>query len=157
MEENGISSAEVASAAIELALTTDRETERDKRAGFAQKGMRTAAVDFGGEFIPSINKIIERTVVAARREGVTDGSHLEEGAVAGAVLECIDKMLPKAGTVILEPLMHLEILTPEDTVGEISMYLQPRRAIISDIETLGSMKKVICQVPLAEMFGFGKA
>ena len=62
-----------------------------------------------------------------------------EGAVAGAVLECIDKMLPKAGTVILEPLMHLEILTPEDTVGEISMYLQPRRAIISDIETLGSI------------------
>ncbi|MBO7533126.1 MAG: elongation factor G, partial [Victivallales bacterium] len=59
--------------------------------------------------------------------------------------------------VILEPLMHLEILTPEDTVGEISMYLQPRRAIISDMETLGSMKKVICQVPLAEMFGFGKA
>ena len=80
-----------------------------------------------------------------------------EGAVAGAVLQCIDQMLPKAGTVTLEPLMHLEILTPEDTVGEISMYLQPRRAIISDMETLGSMKKIICQVPLAEMFGFGKA
>ena len=96
MEENGISSAEVASAAIELALTTDRETERDKRAGFAQKGMRTAAVDFGGEFIPSINKIIERTVVAARREGVTDGSHLEEGAVAGAAREALCAIINKA-------------------------------------------------------------
>ena len=96
MEENGISSAEVASAAIELALTTDRETERDKRAGFAQKGMRTAAVDFGGEFIPSINKIIERTVVAARREGVTDGSHLEEGAVAGAAREALSAIINKA-------------------------------------------------------------
>ncbi len=96
MEENGISSAEVASAAIELALTTDRDSERDKRTAFAQKGIRTAAVDFGGEFIPSINKIIERTVVAARREGVTDGSHLEEGAVAGAAREALSAIINKA-------------------------------------------------------------
>ncbi len=80
-----------------------------------------------------------------------------EGAVAGAVLQCIDTMLPKVGTAILEPLMHLEILAPEETVGEISMYLQPRRAVINDMESLGPMKKIICKVPLAEMFGFGKA
>ncbi len=92
--ENG--SAAVASAAIELALTTDRETEREKRAVLAEKGIRTAAVDFGGEFIPSINKIIERTVVAARREGVTDGSHLEEGAVAGAAREALSAIINKA-------------------------------------------------------------
>jgi elongation factor G len=77
--------------------------------------------------------------------------------VAGAVLQCIDAMLPKVGTKILEPLMHLEILAPEETVGEISMYLQPRRAVILDMETMGPMKKIICKVPLAEMFGFGKA
>ncbi|MBP5639784.1 MAG: elongation factor G [Victivallales bacterium] len=80
-----------------------------------------------------------------------------DGAVAGAVLQAIEQALHRVGTVILEPLMHLEVLTPEDTVGEVSVYLQPRRAVIRDIVALGSMKKIICEVPLAEMFGFGKA
>lgn len=80
-----------------------------------------------------------------------------EGAVAGAVLQAIDQALAQVGTVILEPLMHLEVVSPEDTVGEISMYLQPRRAVIRDISAIGSVKKILCEVPLAEMFGFGKA
>lgn len=79
------------------------------------------------------------------------------GAVAGAVNEAIAEALQKSGSAILEPVMKLEILAPEDTVGEISMYLQPRRAIISDMVQIGNMRKIICQVPLAEMFGFGKA
>ncbi len=79
------------------------------------------------------------------------------GAVAGAINEAIAQALQKSGTVVLEPVMKLEILAPEDTVGEISMYLQPRRAIISDMVQIGTMRKIICQVPLAEMFGFGKA
>ena len=80
-----------------------------------------------------------------------------EGAVAGAALQAIDQALTQVGTVVLEPLMHLEVVCPEDTVGEISMYLQPRRAVIRDIAVLGNVKKIICEVPLAEMFGFGKA
>lgn len=79
------------------------------------------------------------------------------GAVAAAVLEAIEQTLKKAGTILLEPLMNLEILCPEETVGEISSYLQPRRAIIRDIEHQGSLRKILCDVPLAEMFGFGKA
>lgn len=79
------------------------------------------------------------------------------GAVAGAVNDAITQAFQQAGTVILEPVMKLEVLAPEDTVGEISMYLQPRRAIISDMVQVGTMRKIICQVPLAEMFGFGKA
>lgn len=79
------------------------------------------------------------------------------GAVAGAVNDAITQAFQQAGTVVLEPVMKLEVLAPEDTVGEISMYLQPRRAIISDMVQVGTMRKIICQVPLAEMFGFGKA
>lgn len=79
------------------------------------------------------------------------------GAVAGAVNDAITQAFQQSGTVILEPVMKLEVLAPEDTVGEISMYLQPRRAIISDMTQVGTMRKIICQVPLAEMFGFGKA
>lgn len=79
------------------------------------------------------------------------------GAVAGAVNDAITQAFQQAGTVVLEPVMKLEVLAPEDTVGEVSMYLQPRRAIISDMVQVGTMRKIICQVPLAEMFGFGKA
>lgn len=79
------------------------------------------------------------------------------GAVAGAVNDAITQAFQQAGTVVLEPVMKLEVLAPEDTVGEISMYLQPRRAIISDMVQVGTMRKIICHVPLAEMFGFGKA
>lgn len=80
-----------------------------------------------------------------------------EGAVAGAVLQAVNQVLSKVGTTILEPLMHLEVTAPDECIGEITMYLQPRRAVIRDISTVGNAKKVICEVPLAEMFGFGKA
>jgi elongation factor G len=42
-------------------------------------------------------------------------------------------------------------------MGEITMYLQQRRAVIRDMLNLGTVRKMICEVPLAEMFGFGKA
>ncbi len=80
-----------------------------------------------------------------------------EGAVAGAVLQAVNQMMSKVGTIILEPLMHLEVTAPEDCIGEITMYLQPRRAVIRDIENLDSIRRIICEVPLSEMFGFGKA
>ncbi len=80
-----------------------------------------------------------------------------EGAVAGAVQEAVNQALTKVGTMILEPIMHLEVTVPDDCTGEITMYLQPRRAVIHDIASAGGAKKIICEVPLAEMFGFGKA
>jgi elongation factor G len=80
-----------------------------------------------------------------------------EGAVVGAVLQAIDQAIRTVGTVVLEPLMHLEILSPVENVGEISMYLQPRRSVIHDMTAVGEIKRISCEVPLAEMFGFGKA
>ena len=90
------SSARVATAAIELSLSIDREAEKALREQYARQGYRTAAVDFGGELITSINKIIERSVVAAKREGIIDGSHREEGAVAGAAHEAVSQIVSKA-------------------------------------------------------------
>ena len=69
---------------------------RSLRAELTTRELRSAAVDFGGEFIPSINKLIERAVVAAKREGVIDASHLEEGAVAGAAREAVSQIINKA-------------------------------------------------------------
>ncbi|NLF17944.1 MAG: GTP-binding protein [Lentisphaerae bacterium] len=80
-----------------------------------------------------------------------------EGAVVGAVLEAVDQAIAHVGTVVLEPLMRLEVMAPEDCVGDVSVYLQPRRAIIHAMASIGPVKRISCQVPLAEMFGFGKA
>jgi elongation factor G len=80
-----------------------------------------------------------------------------EGAVVGAVLQAVDHAISHVGTAVLEPLMRLEVLCPEECVGDVSVYLQPRRAIIQAMTQVGQSKRISCQVPLAEMFGFSKS
>lgn len=96
METVKYGSKEVSVCAIKMALTVDRESETDLKHEFAKAGIKTAAVDFGGEFIASVNKIIERSIVAAKREGVIGDSHNEEGAVAGSAREALSQIMPKA-------------------------------------------------------------
>ena len=89
-------SKEVCISAIKIALTGDRESENKLKGRYAEAGISVAAVDFGGEFITSVNKIIERTVVAAKREGIIGNTHAEEGAVAGAAKEAVSQIVNKA-------------------------------------------------------------
>ena len=89
-------SRDVASVAIKMALTVDRHEEKALQAELLKSGIRTAAVDYGGEFITSVMKIIERAVVSAKREKVIDDTHAEEGAVAGAAREALSQIMPKA-------------------------------------------------------------
>lgn len=89
-------SKDIAAAAVRLALTADRAEEKQLQAEFAQLGIRTAAVDYGGEYLNSVMKIIERAVVSSKREGVIQESHVEEGAVAGATREALTQIMPKA-------------------------------------------------------------
>jgi hypothetical protein len=89
-------SKDIAAAAVRLALTADRVEEKQLQAEFAQAGIRTAAVDYGGEYLNSVMKIIERAVVSSKREGVIQESHVEEGAVAGATREALTQIMPKA-------------------------------------------------------------
>lgn len=91
-----IGSKDVAAAAVALSITPDREREKELRTEYARQGIQTAAAGFGGEFISSINKIIEHTIVAARREGVITDTHVEEGAVAGAAREALSQIMNKA-------------------------------------------------------------
>ena len=91
-----IGSREIASVAIQLALTTDRQQEKRMQAEFSKMGIRTAAVDYGGEFINSMMKIVERSVVSAKREGVIGDTHVEEGAIAGATREALSQIMSKA-------------------------------------------------------------
>ena len=78
-----------------MSLTESREAEQKLKDEFSLVGIRTAAVNIGGEYITSIKKIIERAVVAAKREGVITDSHYDEGAIAGLRVRLYRKLCPK--------------------------------------------------------------
>lgn len=87
----------VATAALKMAITASRQEEGLlKRELFEELGVKAVAVDYGGEFINSVGKIVERSVVAAKREGVIKDTHADEGAIAGAAREAISQIMPKA-------------------------------------------------------------
>ncbi|MFA4943853.1 MAG: elongation factor G [Lentisphaeria bacterium] len=96
--------------------------------------------------------------VAAELRGLaTDPARTTEPAVVGAALQAVGLAIRQIGTTVLEPVMHLEVTTPDDCIGEITGFLQPRRAVIHEMLALPNGKRILCEVPLAEMFGFGKA
>ena len=85
----------VARAAVMMALSRTREEEKALKVEM-QPEILCAAVDCGGEFITSVTRIVERAVVAAKREGLITESHLEEGGVAGATHEALTQIVNKA-------------------------------------------------------------
>lgn len=63
--------------------------------------------------------------------------------------------MPKAGVRLLEPIMKVEVITPEDNMGDVIGDLNSRRGIINKFEDKpGGMKVVNASVPLAEMFQY---
>lgn len=96
MEHVQIESRDVARASMMLSMTATREEEAALKAELLKKGVRGAAVDYGGEFVSSVMRMIERAVIAAKREGLISDAHHEEGAVAGAAHEAISQVSAKA-------------------------------------------------------------
>ncbi len=62
--------------------------------------------------------------------------------------------LQAVGCAILEPIMKFDITVPEEYLGEVLNDLNRRRAEISDVEVLGTLRSVKGTVPIAEMFGY---
>lgn len=89
-------SRKIATAAIKMALSESREEENQIKHAYADMEIRAVAVDVGGEYVASIKKIIERAIVAAKREHVIQDNHSDEGAVAGATKEALAQIMPKA-------------------------------------------------------------
>lgn len=89
-------SKDIARASLQMALTETRDEEHLAKKEFAEKGIKAAAVDFGGEYLTSINKIVERAIVAGKREGLINETHSEEGAIAGATREALAQIMNKA-------------------------------------------------------------
>lgn len=96
MNKSSINSMAIGRAALNIALTSTRQEENIVKEELAKNGIRSTAVDFGGEFIPSIVKIVERAVVAAQRQGLVTETHVGAGAVAGAAHEALEQVMNKA-------------------------------------------------------------
>ena len=97
METMTLTSLDVGRAALKMAVTENRADEQLlKQSLLEQQGIQTVAVDFGGEFIPSVKKIIERAVVSAQRQGLVPSNHVGEGAVAGAVRAALGQISSQA-------------------------------------------------------------
>ena len=58
----------IARAAVKIAMSENRAEELEIKEELKSKGIMAAAVDFGGDFLSSIGKIVERAVVASRRK-----------------------------------------------------------------------------------------
>lgn len=91
-----IGSKEVSSFAIQMAISSNRTEEDKLKIKLRENGVSCAAVNYGGEYLSSIMKIIEKAVVAAKRENVIRELHNEEGAVAGAAREALTQIMQKA-------------------------------------------------------------
>lgn len=85
----------VCKAAINMALSEDRDQEAKLKEEYKHDGIKVVAIDFGSDFNSAVKKILERAVVASKREGLIDDSHAEEGAVAGAAHEALQQIINK--------------------------------------------------------------
>ncbi len=89
-------SIDVGRAALRIALTASRAEEAQLRNLLEQQGIHATAVDFGGDFVPLIVKIVERAVVAAQRQHLVPEAHIGAGAVAGAAHDALEQVKKKA-------------------------------------------------------------
>lgn len=93
---------------------------------------------------------LQVTILGAEyRDGETT-----EAAIQYAAAMVFRQALEKAGTMLLEPIMKLEVVTPEGFVGNVSADLNSRRAIIVNTEVRGNLVVIDAEAPLATMFGY---
>ncbi len=120
-----------------------------------------------GEFIPAVMKgcreAMARGFVAGyKMEDVTvelyDGSFHDvdssEIAFKLAAIYAFKEAAAKAGAVLLEPVMKVEVRTPEQFMGDVNGNISSKRGQVEGMSDLGDKKVITAQVPLSEMFGY---
>jgi len=119
------------------------------------------------EFIPAVEKGLRETLPAGVVAGypvvdvkvtLFDGSYHDvdsnENAFKMAASMAFKDGMRKADPILLEPMMAVEVETPEDYFGDLMGDLSSRRGMIQGMEDNASGKVVRAEVPLAEMFGY---
>jgi elongation factor G len=119
------------------------------------------------EYIPAVNKGIEEQMANGVIAGypvvdvkvtLFDGSYHDVDSseisfkLAGAL--AFREGVRKCKPVILEPIMDVEVVTPEDYMGDVIGDINRRRGVIQGMEDLPTGKQIRCEVPLSEMFGY---
>jgi len=89
---------------------------------------------------------------------LTDGSShaVDSSAIAFelAARGGFRQSMPKAGPQLLEPVMKLDVITPENKVGDVIGDINRRRGMISNQEVNGQMVRIWAEAPIGEMFGY---
>ncbi len=119
------------------------------------------------EFIPAVEKGLRETITAGVLAGypiedvkvaLYDGSYHDvdsnENAFKMAASFAFKDGCKKADPVLLEPMMAVEVETPEEYMGDVMGDLSSRRGIVQGMEDNATGKVIRVEVPLAEMFGY---
>lgn len=119
------------------------------------------------EFIPAVEKGLRETLPAGVVAGypvvdvkvtLFDGSYHDvdsnENAFKMAASMAFKDGMRKADPILLEPMMAVEVETPEDYMGDVMGDLSSRRGMIQGMEDNATGKVIRAEVPLAEMFGY---
>jgi elongation factor G len=119
------------------------------------------------EFIPAVEKGVEEAMANGPRAGfplvdvrvtLTDGKYHDTDSseiafrIAGSL--ALKSAVQRAKPVLLEPVFAVEVVTPEEFMGDVIGDLNRRRGHISGMEQRGNAQVVSGHVPLAEMFGY---
>jgi elongation factor G len=119
------------------------------------------------EYIPSVDAGIEEALDQGILAGyplvdvraiLTDGSYHDVDSsemafrIAGSM--ALQEAAKKAGVKLLEPVMAVEVVTPDEYMGDVIGDLSSRRGKIDEMGQRGNARVVTAQVPLAEMFGY---
>ena len=119
------------------------------------------------EYIPAVQKGIEEQMkngvlagypLLGLKATLYDGSFHDvdsnEMAFKIAASMATKKLAHKGGAVLLEPVMAVEVVTPEENMGDVVGDLNRRRGLISGMDENAAGKVIEAEVPLAEMFGY---
>ena len=119
------------------------------------------------EYIPAVRKGVSEAMEAGVVAGypvidvkttLFDGSYHEvdssEHAFKAAAIQAFREASMRAAPELLEPIMRVEVVTPEGYMGAVTGDINSRRGVIIGIEDVPSGKVVRSDVPLAEMFGY---
>ncbi|KAF0116701.1 MAG: elongation factor G [Rhodospirillaceae bacterium] len=119
------------------------------------------------EYIPGVEKGLKSAIgtgvlagfpVTDMKATLVDGAYhdVDSSALAFeiAARAAFREAMPKAGPRLLEPIMKVEVVTPEDYLGDIIGDLNSRRGHVRDMDQRGNARVVMAMVPLANMFGY---
>jgi elongation factor G len=147
---------------IEPLLTEDGLTSREVE--FESKIVSNAVPR---EYIPSVERGVKDALgtgvlasypVVGVKVTLIDGSFhsvdSSELAFEQAAAIAVEKALGQAGSVILEPVMRLQVVVPEASFGAVQGNILGKRGMITDCHVHGNMRVIEAKVPMAEMFGY---